>query len=53
MTIQTSVDAARLTRIRFAALCSAVLVLLGAAAVAPAPPGVPTPISHVRHSHPR
>jgi hypothetical protein len=53
MTIQTSVDAARLTRIRLAALCSAALVLLGAVAVAPAHPGVPTPISHVRHSHPR
>lgn len=53
MTIPTSVDAARLTRIRFAALGSAALVLLGAVAVAPAHPGVPTPISHVRHGHPR
>ncbi|MCU1471941.1 hypothetical protein [Amnibacterium sp.] len=40
MTIPTSVDAARLTRIRFAALGSAALVLLGAVAVAPAHPGV-------------
>ncbi|HEV7622534.1 MAG TPA: hypothetical protein VGO26_00240 [Amnibacterium sp.] len=53
MTIQTSVDVARLTRIRFAAVGAAVLVLLGAVAVAPAQPGAPTPISHVRHSHPR